>query len=279
MLPVRIAAIGGNDTEFMARFFSRRVVFGLRAAQKREMSFAEMECHFATPPMRRADLRYRRPEQPVIDCASSRTAFTLIELLVVIAIIAILAALLLPSLARAKEKARQTACLSNMKQIGIAVVMYADDHKGFLPYGYDYTWPGQQLLYWWQDLCRPYIKSEPVYSCPSALPHGTWSDLRPPGTPKPLVKDYLCNAQGAPIPPAVSRTGWVLMARSSTTGITPAAPWPRSRIRPVRSPFATEAQTCLRSGGWNRWTLGITPASARLFSATAPTQRTRRRAT
>ncbi len=64
-----------------------------------------------------------------------RQGFTLIELLVVIAIIAILAAILFPVFAQAREKARQTSCLSNMKQIGLALKMYADDYEGVYPNG------------------------------------------------------------------------------------------------------------------------------------------------
>ncbi|WP_395138150.1 DUF1559 domain-containing protein [Armatimonas sp.] len=92
-----------------------------------------------------------------------RRAFTLIELLVVIAIIAILAAILFPVFAQAREKARQTACLSNTKQLALGVYMYAQDYDETLPVaGYNAQCRGR-----WQWQIFPYVKNEQIFTCPN----------------------------------------------------------------------------------------------------------------
>jgi prepilin-type processing-associated H-X9-DG protein/prepilin-type N-terminal cleavage/methylation domain-containing protein len=142
-----------------------------------------------------------------------RGGFTLIELFVVIAVVAILAALLFPVFAQAREKARSSSCLSNMKQLGAAIMMYVQDNDEKMPYGYerDITRPpGQGQLFWWQDLCRPYVRNEQVYTCPSASPHMSYPYNRPFNKvlyPDPLIKDYIANAQSGAWQRAV-RNGW-----------------------------------------------------------------------
>jgi prepilin-type N-terminal cleavage/methylation domain-containing protein/prepilin-type processing-associated H-X9-DG protein len=102
-----------------------------------------------------------------------RRAFTLIELLVVIAIIAILAAILFPVFAQAREKARQAACLSNCKQIGLAYLMYAQDYDEMaVPAcnwnaGYN---PKTDSRAWYDGLLEPYTRNAKVFQCPSFRP-------------------------------------------------------------------------------------------------------------
>ena len=133
-----------------------------------------------------------------ISYASPRRGFTLIELLVVIAIIAILAAILFPVFAQAREKARQSVCLSNLKQIGTARMMYVQDYDEMFPsQSYDgtcYAALGGQPVdgmpvvgsgivnsFGWnyKDRVLPYTKNEQIWLCPTNIPNGTLRTAAP----------------------------------------------------------------------------------------------------
>ncbi len=114
-----------------------------------------------------------------------RRAFTLIELLVVIAIIAILAALLFPVFAQAREQARQDVCISNVRQIGLAVRMYVEDYDETFPIFYAYNtqtptgqraWSGDPLHKGVELLILPYTKNKEIFKCPDDLGGPTLSD-------------------------------------------------------------------------------------------------------
>lgn len=96
-----------------------------------------------------------------------RKGFTLIELLVVIAIIAILAAILFPVFAKAREKAKQTQCLSNVKQVMLGSLMYAQDYEDHLP-----SRMGEGPFVWPMDLVIPYVKNSEIFTCPKTA--GGW---------------------------------------------------------------------------------------------------------
>lgn len=101
---------------------------------------------------------------------SKSKAFTLIELLVVIAIIAILAAILFPVFAQAREKARQTSCLSNIKQISLALVSYSIDYDEVMPIAFPKIPAingGNSTDMPWDSQLQPYIKSVQIFTCPS----------------------------------------------------------------------------------------------------------------
>ncbi|MBU0607581.1 MAG: DUF1559 domain-containing protein [Armatimonadetes bacterium] len=104
-----------------------------------------------------------------------RKGFTLIELLVVIAIIAILAAILFPVFAKAREKARQASCLSNLKQLGLGFLQYVQDYDEVMAKNCIYNVPAARYTPWWDPsatyqygFLQPYVKNTQVVLCPSS---------------------------------------------------------------------------------------------------------------
>ena len=169
-----------------------------------------------------------------------RRGFTLIELLVVIAIISILASMLFPVFAKAREQARVTSCMANMRQLGIAMGMYAQDNDGIFPehdrtYQDDsYYQAGVIVENWtntyytnWAAALYPYIKNLKIYNCPSnkgwsplaantqiapisyvmnGYATGRGQDASPDGSSYCLLYDVRFQTSGARINPA---PGWM----------------------------------------------------------------------
>ncbi len=148
-----------------------------------------------------------------------RPAFTLIELLVVIAIIAILAAILFPVFARARENARKTSCLSNLKQIGLAFMQYTQDYDEAFPLS---SYPATNVS--WTVSTAPYIKSTQIFRCPSDTAARWDSPVAPPASNY-YTTSYIMNAWFAGTQPyaklsAVQAPSQVIILVDANTDVT-----------------------------------------------------------
>lgn len=119
-----------------------------------------------------------------------RYGFTLIELLVVIAIIIILASILFPVFARARENARRTHCQSNLKQLGLSMLQYAQDYDEHFPIYNPGVTTTSARPYGWADVLNPYLKSRQVIQCPSEL---VWTGAVPASPSHSAYTDYSYN--------------------------------------------------------------------------------------
>jgi len=155
--------------------------------------------------------------------------FTLIELLVVIAIIAILAAILFPVFARAREAARKTSCLSNLRQLGIASHMYAQDHDELMPCDY-YACNSSTTHIRLVRQIQPYINNMQILYCPSTFKVQTWMpDFAPTDANKAAGNiGYYCfsyeNKPSDVDPPKKSYSTWI------SWGFLPMRGWDKPRV-------------------------------------------------
>ena len=186
-----------------------------------------------------------------------RRAFTLIELLVSISIIAVLAALLFPVFAQARESARKTTCLSNMRQLGFALTMYAQDYDETLPRAFVGTNGGSRLdgkSMRWPGLIASYVHSQAVFSCPASPLKYT-----PPTLSKPISNDE--GAYGI-------NEAYALATRNNTgQGMTT----PIGRTLSLQ-PIPAETVALADGGGYSEFVWGDTTGinSPQFFAASKP---------